>query len=92
MLRNDRSTYLYVYSSLHSLCILRLKNYSPVTGVKDFHRCWSVPHLPFATCLTFIRYVGVDFTFGLLNCVHYIKYNKDFVISRFIISKFCFIH
>ena len=31
----------------------------------------------------------VDFTFGLLNCV---LHNEDFVISRFVISRFCSIH
>ena len=30
--------------------------------------------------MTFIRYIGVDFTFGVLDCV---RYNEDFVISRF---------
>ena len=30
--------------------------------------------------MAFIRYMGVDFTFGLLHCV---RYNEDFVISRF---------
>ena len=39
--------------------------------------------------MTFIRYIGVDFTFGLLDCV---RYNEDFVISRFVISRFCSIH
>ena len=39
--------------------------------------------------MTFIRYIGVDFTFGLLDCVHY---SEDFVISRFVISRFCSIH
>ena len=34
--------------------------------------------------MTFIRIIGVDFTFGLLDCV---RYNEDFVISRF-----CSIH
>ena len=34
--------------------------------------------------MTFIRYIGVDFTFELLDCV---RYNEDFVISRF-----CSIH
>ena len=34
--------------------------------------------------MTFIRYIGVDFTFGVLDCVRYIE---DFVISRF-----CSIH
>ena len=32
----------------------------------------------------FIRYIGVDFTFGILDCVYY---NEDFVILRF-----CSIH
>ena len=37
---------------------------------------------PFIFCrvTTFIRYIGVDFTFGLLDCV---RYNEDFVVSRF---------
>ena len=39
--------------------------------------------------MTFIRYIGVDFTFRLLDCV---RYNKDFVISRLVISRFCSIH
>ena len=34
--------------------------------------------------MTFIRYIGVDFTFGLLDCV---RCNEDFVVSRF-----CSIH
>ena len=34
--------------------------------------------------MTFICYIGVDFTFGLLDCV---RYNEDFVISGF-----CSIH
>ena len=34
--------------------------------------------------LTFLRYIGVYFMFGLLDCV---RYNEDFVISRF-----CSIH
>ena len=34
--------------------------------------------------MTFIRYIGLDFTFGLFDCV---RYNEDFVISSF-----CSIH
>ena len=30
--------------------------------------------------MTFIRYIEVDFTFGLLDCA---RYNEDFVISKF---------
>ena len=30
----------------------------------------------FCRVMTFIRYIGVDFTFGLLDSVHY---NEDFV-------------
>ena len=39
--------------------------------------------------LAFIRYIEVHFTFGLLDCA---PYNEDFVISRFVISRFCSIH
>ena len=39
--------------------------------------------------LTFIRYIEVYFTFGLLDCV---CYNEDFIILRFVISRFCSIH
>ena len=39
--------------------------------------------------MTFIRYIGVDFTFELLDCV---LYNEDFVTSRFVISRFRSIH
>ena len=43
----------------------------------------------FCRVMTSIRYIGVDFTFGLLDCV---RYNEDFVISRFVKSRFCSIH
>ena len=36
-----------------------------------------------------IRYIKVDFTFGLAD---YVRNVKEFVISRFLISKFCSIH
>ena len=39
--------------------------------------------------LAFVRYIGVHFAFGLLDSV---RYNEDFVISRFVISRFCSIH
>ena len=39
--------------------------------------------------MTFIRYVGADITFGLLDCV---RYKEDFVILRFVISRSCSIH
>ena len=39
--------------------------------------------------LTFIRYIEVHFTRGLLDCA---RYNEDFVIPRFVISRFCSIH
>ena len=39
--------------------------------------------------LAFIRYIGVHFTFGLLD---YVRYNEDFLLSRFVISRFCSIH
>ena len=34
----------------------------------------------FCHMLTFLRYIGAYFTFGLLDCV---RYNEDFVIERF---------
>ena len=34
----------------------------------------------FCRVMTFIRYIGEDFTFGLLDCV---RYNEDIAISRF---------
>ena len=36
-----------------------------------------------------IRYIEVDFTFGLLD---YVRYIEEFVISRFVISRFYSIH
>ena len=41
----------------------------------------------FRHMLTFIRYI--EFCVGLLDCV---RYNEDFVILRFVISRFCSIH
>ena len=43
----------------------------------------------FRHMLTFIRYYEVYFTFGLVDCV---RYEEDFVTSRFVISRFCSIH
>ena len=37
----------------------------------------------------FIRYIEVHLTLGLLDCA---RYNKDFVISRFVVSRFCSMH
>ena len=43
--------------------------------------------------LAFNRYIGVDFIViigvELLDCA---RYNKDFVILKFIISRFCSLH
>ena len=36
-----------------------------------------------------IRYIEVDFTFGLLD---YVRYIEEFVILRFVISRFYSIH
>ena len=43
----------------------------------------------FCRVMTFICYIGGDFTFGLLDCA---RYNEDFVISRFVISRFCSVY
>ena len=39
--------------------------------------------------MTFILYIRVDFTLGLLDCV---RYNEDFIILQYVISRFCSIH
>ena len=36
-----------------------------------------------------LQYIEVYFTFGLLD---YVCFNKDFIISRFVIWRFCSIH
>ena len=43
----------------------------------------------FCCMMTFIRYIRVDFTLGLLDCF---CDNEDFVISRFVASRFYCIH
>ena len=39
----------------------------------------------FCCVMTFVRYIVVDVLFGLLDCV---RYNADFVISRFCSTHF----
>ena len=36
--------------------------------------------------LTFIHYIEVNFTFALVDCV---RYNEDFVKSKFVKQRFC---
>ena len=66
-----------------------MKSYSLVTRVNDFITVGLFPTQNFVLMMTSSCYIGVDFTFGLLACVHY---NEDFIISRFVISRFCSIH
>ena len=60
--------------------------FNKVKGFSSLLICFA-----FIICsvMAFIRYIGVDFTFGLLDCV---RSNEDFVISRFVISRFCSNH
>ena len=64
----------------------KLLSYYKVKGFSSMLVC-----LAFMVChvMTFVRYIGVDFTFGVLDCI---RYFEDFVISRFVISRFCSIH
>ena len=62
------------------LCYYKVKGFSPLLV------CFAVI---FCRVMTFIRYIGVDFTFAVIDCVRYIE---DFVISRLVISRFCSIH
>ena len=57
--------------------------------VKEFSSLLVCFAFIFCRGMTIIRYIGVDFTFGVLDCV---RYFEDFIISRFVISRFCSIH
>ena len=54
----------------------KLFSYYKVKGISSLLVCFA---FIFCRVMTFIRYVGVDFTFGLLDCV---RYNEDLVITR----------
>ena len=64
----------------------KLLSYYKVKGFSSLLVCFA---LIFCHVTTLIRYIGVDFTSGVLDCVRYIE---DFIISRFVISRFCSIH
>ena len=64
----------------------KLLSYYKVKGFSSLLVCFA---FIFCCVMTCIRYIGVDFKVGLLDCV---RYNKDFIISRFVISRFCSIH
>ena len=61
---------------------LQTKNYK-VKGFSSLLVCFA---FIFCRLVTFIRYIGVDFTYGVLDFVHYIE---DFVISRFCFMFYC---
>ena len=61
----------------------------PYYKVKGFSSLLVYFAFIFCRVMTFIRYIGVDFKFGLLDCV---RYNEDFAMSKFVISRFCSIH
>ena len=64
----------------------KLVSYYMVRGFSSLLVCFA---FIFWRGMTFLSYTGVDFTFGVLDCVRYIE---DFVISRFVISRVCSIH
>ena len=55
-----------------------LLSYFKVKGFSLLLVCFA---FIFCHVMTFIRYIRVDFMFGLLDCV---RYNKDFVIYIYI--------
>ena len=57
-----------------------LRDLSPV----DLFSVYFLSHVDTVIC-----YIEVDFTFGLLD---YVRYIEEFVISRFVISRFYSIH
>ena len=81
---NSASVMLYMTEPLAE----KLLSCYKVKGFSSLLVCFA---FIFCCEMTFIRYIGVNFTSGLLNCV---RYNEDFVIpvSRFAISRFCSIH
>ena len=54
-----------------------------VRGFSSLFDCFT---FIFCRVMTFICFIGLDFMFGLLDCVHC---KEDFVISRFFNSRFC---
>ena len=64
----------------------KLLPYYKVIGFSSLLVCFT---FIFCRVITFIRYIGVDFTFGVLDCVCYIE---DFVISRLVVPRFSSIH
>ena len=71
---------------MRAVVIEKLLSYYKIKGFSSLLVCFT---FIFCHVMTFIRYIGIGFTFGVLNCVHYIE---DFVISRFVISRFCSVH
>ena len=71
--------------------LLTEKLLSLFTRLKGFLSLLGFFAFTFCRVMTFIRYIRVDFTFGLLDCICYM-YNEDFIISRFVILRFCSIH
>ena len=67
----------------------KLLSYYTCYKVKGFSLLLVCFAFIFCRVMTFIRYIGVDFTFGVLDCVRYIE---DFVISRLVIPRYCSIH
>ena len=55
----------------------KLVSYYKDRGFSSLFVCFA---FIFCRGMTFIRYIWVDFTFGVLDCV---RYTEDFVISRF---------
>ena len=65
----------------------KLLSYYKVKGFSSLLVCFAFIFCHMMTLI--IRYIGIDFLFGVLHCVHYIE---DFAIWRFVISRFCSIH
>ena len=61
----------------------------PYYKVKRFSSLLVCFAFIFCLVMTFIRYIGVGFTFGVLD---YVRYIEVFVISRFVMPRFCSIH
>ena len=67
----------------NSYCLFTIKRLKDLLTV-DLFSIYLLLHVDIV-----IRYIEVDFTFGLPD---YVRYIEAFVVSRFVISRLCSIH
>ena len=71
---------IFTFEQTRSFCLQKKRHFQSV----DLFSVYLLSRVDIA-----IRYIEVDFTFGLPD---YVRYIEEFVISRFVISRFYSIH